>query len=420
MRGPGKWTPPKQLPKGRTWESMRSEFELGISIFTTFWNGPIGRVAIENPDMNDLARDRMPSDLPSPQLVQPFWFGEPAYKSTGWYTRGLPELTETQRLQEPERDSDVWRRWNRVHRMSPGPERARLRSRSFPGMMNDPAPVAPGKDLAAAIRHYFASPKYTDLAQRTQKEYDKHIAYFQKKMTHLLPRNVERYHVISWHSAWAKKETPHAANYRLTVMKILMEHAKDMGLRTKEMENPAKGIKAIEYEKQDRKPWPQDKIEAYRRTAEDRSLLVIEMCIGTGQRIADVLKMKWGDIQDSGIVLPQNKTKKDLRVPLTSHLSIALSNTEKRSVFILTNYRATGPWSYPGASDGVMKIRLQIGAEAYDIHALRHTTATELCLAGADDETIAAVTLQSPQMVQHYTRTVRQKVHALRSKDFRD
>jgi integrase len=209
-------------------------------------------------------------------------------------------------------------------------------------ILNDPAPVAPGKDLAAVIRHYFASPRYTDLAQRTQKDYDKHIAYFQKKMAHLLPRNVERHHVISWHSAWGKNETPHAANYRLTVMKILMEHAKDMGLLTKEMENPAKGIKAIKYDKQDRKPWPQDKIEAYRRVATGRSLLVFEMCIGTGQRIADVLKMKWGDIQDGGIVLRQNKTQKDLWVPLTSPLSAALSITEKRSDIILTTHRATG------------------------------------------------------------------------------
>ncbi|WP_082645569.1 tyrosine-type recombinase/integrase [Phaeobacter sp. CECT 5382] len=101
-------------------------------------------------------------------------------------------------------------------------------------------------------------------------------------------------------------------------------------------------------------------------------------------------------------------------------MSTALATTEKRSVFILTNHIATGPWSYRGASDAVMKIRKQIGAVGYDIHALRHTTATELCIAGADDETIAAVTGQSAKMVQHYTRTVRQRVHALRSKDFRD
>jgi hypothetical protein len=135
MSGPGNWTPPKKLPKGRTVADMRAEFDLGVSVFTACWSAPISRIAIENPEMNDLARAAMPADLPAPQFVQPFWFGEPAYKKTGWYLRGLPTLTATNRLPEPERGSDEWKRWCFIHRMPPGPERARLRSRSFPGMM---------------------------------------------------------------------------------------------------------------------------------------------------------------------------------------------------------------------------------------------------------------------------------------------
>lgn len=135
MSGPGKWTPPKQLPRGHSWADMRAEFELGVHVFLTCWEAPIERIAIENPEMNDLARDRMPADLPAPQMVQPFWFGEPAYKATGWYLRGLPPLRSTNRLPEPERGSVEWKRWNRIHRMPPGPERTRLRSRSYPGMM---------------------------------------------------------------------------------------------------------------------------------------------------------------------------------------------------------------------------------------------------------------------------------------------
>jgi hypothetical protein len=135
MSGPGKFTHPKKLPKGRTWEGMLAEFEEGVSIFTACWEAPIDRVAIENPEMNDLAKERMPADLPAPHIVQPFWFGDPEYKATGWYLRGLPGLVETNRLSEPENGSPEWKRWNRVHRMPPGPERARLRSRSFPGMM---------------------------------------------------------------------------------------------------------------------------------------------------------------------------------------------------------------------------------------------------------------------------------------------
>jgi hypothetical protein len=135
MSGPGKWTEPKQLPQGRTWQDMKAEFEEGVSIFQACWNAPIDRVAVENPEMNDFARERMPPDLPAPQVVQPFWFGHPEYKATGWYLRNLPPLEPTDLLDEPARSSDDWKRWNRVHRMPPGPERARLRSRSFPNMM---------------------------------------------------------------------------------------------------------------------------------------------------------------------------------------------------------------------------------------------------------------------------------------------
>lgn len=52
--------------------------------------------------------------------------------------RGVPLYEghgEESSLPEPPRGSDEWKRWNAVHRMPPGPDRARLRSRSFPGMM---------------------------------------------------------------------------------------------------------------------------------------------------------------------------------------------------------------------------------------------------------------------------------------------
>lgn len=134
MSGPGKWTPPKKLPRGRTWESMRAEFEEGVALFTACWNAPIDRVAIENPEMNDLARDRMPGDLPAPQIVQPFWFGEPAYKATGFYLRNLPHLVETDRLPEPARGTDEWKAWSAIHRAPPGPDRWKIRSRTFEGV----------------------------------------------------------------------------------------------------------------------------------------------------------------------------------------------------------------------------------------------------------------------------------------------
>lgn len=134
LSGAGDMTPPKQLPKGKTWDDMKAEFADGLDLFLACWNAPIERVAIENPEVHDIARRRMPADVPRPQVVQPHWFGHPEYKATGLYLRGLPELVPTEKLSEPEKGSSEWKAWNRVWRMPPGADRGKERSRFFPGI----------------------------------------------------------------------------------------------------------------------------------------------------------------------------------------------------------------------------------------------------------------------------------------------
>ncbi|MCB1401278.1 MAG: hypothetical protein KDJ82_16290 [Rhodobacteraceae bacterium] len=132
LYGPGK-TPPKQLPSGRTHASMIAEFDEGVAVFSACYNAPVPRVAVENPRMNIHAREAMPW-LPEPQIVQPWWFGDPFFKATGLYLRGLPEMTPTDRLTPPDPGTDAHKQWSMIHRASPGPDRWKLRSKTFPGM----------------------------------------------------------------------------------------------------------------------------------------------------------------------------------------------------------------------------------------------------------------------------------------------
>lgn len=121
-------------PPGRTRAEMWAELDADAALFAACWQAPIPRRAIENPVMHRHARARLPADLPAPQIVQPWWFGDRAKKATGWYLAGLPPLAPTDRLTPPPTGSAEARAWERIHRMPPGPERRRLRSRSFPGM----------------------------------------------------------------------------------------------------------------------------------------------------------------------------------------------------------------------------------------------------------------------------------------------
>lgn len=121
-------------PPGRTLADMWAELDEGAALFAACWNAPVPRVAVENPVMHRHARERLPETLVKPQIVQPWWFGEPAFKATGFYLRGLPDLRPTNKLNPPKPGTDAHKHWSAIHRASPGPDRWRFRSRTFQGI----------------------------------------------------------------------------------------------------------------------------------------------------------------------------------------------------------------------------------------------------------------------------------------------
>ena len=103
-----------------------------IKFYTAFRRANAPKIAIENPVMHGHAKVLMGG--PDRFFVQPWWFGDPAFKATGWELYGLPPLLPTNKLIPPKPGTDDHKRWSFVHRMPPGPDREELRSTSFPGM----------------------------------------------------------------------------------------------------------------------------------------------------------------------------------------------------------------------------------------------------------------------------------------------
>ena len=272
------------------------------------------------------------------------------------------------------------------------------------------------RNFGALVKDYRSSPRYKRLKPRTALDYDKHLDFFLSIMADANPCNMKRKDVIKLRDANAEKI--YFANYSLRVLRVLMEHCVDLGWRD---DNPAKGVPEIKTETVAREPWPHDLLAAYRSSCSlgTRERLVMELCLGTGQRIGDVLEMRWSDIQDGAFAIRQNKTGKELWVPILPELRAALDAASRHSVFILTNERGTNRWSYRGASQAVRNVREQIGALDFDIHSWRYNAACELLEAGCSDDLIAAVTGQSPAMVLHYTKKVRQKMRAIQAQQKR-
>ena len=121
-------------PPGRTRAEMWAELEEGAALFAAFWNAPIPRIAVENPIMHRHAKARIENYAPPAQTVQPWWFGEPAFKATSLYLRGLPPLRATHRLTPPKPGTEAHKAWSAIHRAPPGPNRWKVRARTFAGI----------------------------------------------------------------------------------------------------------------------------------------------------------------------------------------------------------------------------------------------------------------------------------------------
>lgn len=121
-------------PGGKTVEDMQRELHEGAALFSAVWNAPIERIAVENPVMHRHAKALIRNYQPASQTVQPWWFGDPAFKATGLYLRNLPKLVPTRRLAPPKAGTDAHKQWSIVHRAPPSADRWKLRSKTYPGI----------------------------------------------------------------------------------------------------------------------------------------------------------------------------------------------------------------------------------------------------------------------------------------------
>jgi len=81
---------------------------------------PIGRIAIENPISIISTRIRKPD-----QIIQPWQYGHGETKATCLWLKNLPKLVPTNIVEGREA---------RIHKMAPGPDRWKERSRTYQGI----------------------------------------------------------------------------------------------------------------------------------------------------------------------------------------------------------------------------------------------------------------------------------------------
>jgi hypothetical protein len=102
------------------------------AFFNLLLDAPVNRIAVENPIMHKYAKERI-GNRKQDQVVQPWMFGHMEQKGTCLWLKNLPMLTATNNVKAemlllPDNERQ------RLHYLSPGPDRWKLRSKTYQGI----------------------------------------------------------------------------------------------------------------------------------------------------------------------------------------------------------------------------------------------------------------------------------------------
>lgn len=282
-------------------------------------------------------------------------------------------------------------------------------------------PVLSKRNFESLILSYFESDAFKKLKPRTKADYQKYIGHIRTIWGAKDPQKIETQHIYELHRANADRWRQ--ANYLVQVMVVLMNHARLIGFLKKEHGNPAKGIPLFKQESDGWAPWPDDVRAEFEDLATPRARLVYELCIGTGQRIGDIVKMRWGQIKDGAYDVTQGKTDKPLWIPLTDRLRAYLATVEKKGMTVITDDKGR-PVRYEIVAKDMRKVKAAMKhpeATTYVTHGLRKNATIELYQSGCDDEMVKAVTGHSGvEMLKKYGGQIRQRELATRAQNARN
>jgi integrase len=211
-------------------------------------------------------------------------------------------------------------------------------------------------------------------AKNTEKGYRLAARRLKKALAEFAPEDVKPKHVAALKLRWAK--TPAVANQRLTVLRLVFAFAVENQLLDA---SPVSDIKPFRTAKRTRLVRLEEYVAIYRHAGR-RLQVIMDLCIRTGQRISDVLKIRRADLTEEGIRFQAQKTGSRGVVPWTPELRAIVERAKTldgniRSLTLLHDRTGKAP-SYGTIREQWVKARTAAGIPDARIHDLRAVAAT--------------------------------------------
>lgn len=169
---------------------------------------------------------------------------------------------------------------------------------------------------------YFASPDFCTLKPSTQRAYRGIIERLCKDHGDKRSADLRREHVVKLMSARA--EQPGAANGLRMVLRVMMKHAIEIGLRA---DDPTREVRAIRIKSQGHHSWTDDEIAQFEwhHPVGTRARLALALLLYTGQRRGDVIRMGAQHIRNGALYVKQEKTGAELIIPVHPSLAVIIA-----------------------------------------------------------------------------------------------
>jgi integrase len=273
------------------------------------------------------------------------------------------------------------------------------------------ARVKPGTIRALAVS-YYNSLGFRSLKASSQAIYRRIIDPYCREHGDKRTATLRREHIVKLMAA----RKPGSANGLHKVLRAMMQHAVETGLRA---DDPTRDVKAISIKTDGYHGWTDSEIEQFeaRHVVGSRALLALALLLYTGQRRSDVVRMGRQHIRDGVLQVRQLKTGAELSIPVHQALAAIIAETPTEQLTFLTTQFGR-PFTAAGFSNWFRGQCDAAGLPHCSAHGLRKAAARRLAEAGCTEHEIAAITGHaSLRLVEHYTKAVNQKKLAASAMD---
>lgn len=271
--------------------------------------------------------------------------------------------------------------------------------------------------LGFVIGRYKAGP-LLEKKPSTRKDYERSLKEISEKFNSMpLPKSEEDYLLArrtfnTWRDALPL--TPRAADKRWTMLSTLCTFGVKIGELTK---NPCLYGGNTWSGTRRECVWNDYQIQLVRKHMSDEMILVFDLALETGQRLNDILQLKWSQFDGERLQLAQNKRLKKVSILLSKDLAARLRRIDKAAVTICTNTKGQ-PWTLSGYSSAFGKKNRSIGNSGVTFHDLRGTAVINAAVDGADPYELASKYGWSLKQVdaileRHYLAPSQQKADAI-------